>query len=419
MANEPELAQLRDGIAAARNGDKPQARILLAAAVELQPHNEQAWLWSASVADDPRTSLECLERVLELNPKSERARSGIKFVRARAGVAYAKAGNLDRARQILGAALQDDPNNELALLWLAGLTNAPEVAIRMLERVLVINPHNDHARAGIERLRKKLPAAAPVWRCLLCQGTGANNPEHCPSCGAVTDLNHLDALLTNTSASAQKLALALRRLAGQPDDAHTSLGLALAYLNLQRFGEALPHLRDAARLQPDKLKRAQLQMALERTLTLQRQAAEEMREAARKLILVVDDSPTIRKVVAAALESTGHRVVTACDAVEAMERLRAGTPALIFLDINMPGMDGYQLCKVLRQTKEMAKLPIVMLSGRDGFFSKIRGRFAGATDYITKPFKATDLLRVVVKYCGEVPALEASELVETGRLVRT
>jgi twitching motility two-component system response regulator PilG len=66
----------------------------------------------------------------------------------------------------------------------------------------------------------------------------------------------------------------------------------------------------------------------------------------------------------------------------------------------MPGMDGYQLCRLLRQNADTTNIPIILLSGKDGFFSKVRGRMAGSTEYITKPFQPEGLLRVVERYCA-------------------
>ena len=114
----------------------------------------------------------------------------------------------------------------------------------------------------------------------------------------------------------------------------------------------------------------------------------------------MDDSPAIRRVVRLALERAGHRVASASDGNEALERVRSwGAPDLVFLDINMPGPDGYEVCKRLLEQAGAAPVPVVMLSGRDGFFSKLRGRLAGCSGFISKPFKLDDLLGAVEAYC--------------------
>ena len=126
-----------------------------------------------------------------------------------------------------------------------------------------------------------------------------------------------------------------------------------------------------------------------------------------KSILVVDDSPTVRNLIAGKLEKSGHEVVCANDGVEAMERLKNFVPDLILLDIEMPRMDGYQVCKQIRSNSATKDVIVVMISGKDGFFDKVRGRMAGTTGYITKPFGPEMLMKAVEMYLsGEAPDLD-------------
>jgi twitching motility two-component system response regulator PilG len=112
----------------------------------------------------------------------------------------------------------------------------------------------------------------------------------------------------------------------------------------------------------------------------------------------VDDSPTIRKLVSLTLEKHGYRVIAAASGLEALGKLNDGLPSLILLDITMPGMDGYQLCKIINGNQETESIPVVMLTGKDGFFDKVKGRMVGSTDYITKPFDPEALLRAVERH---------------------
>ena len=191
-----------------------------------------------------------------------------------------------------------------------------------------------------------------------------------------------------------------------PDFAARRL-FGIAFLNLKDFVAAEEEFRAALRLRPDD---RGLSGPLEE-LARRRAEIEAAREAElrpRKIVLTVDDSPTIRKLVSLTLERRGYAVWTAADASAAIDLLREkGAPDLILLDIAMPGMDGYQLCRLLRQDRETSRLPIVMLSGKDGLFSKVRGRLAGSTLYLTKPFEPDNLLRVMQRYC---PLEEAAAL---------
>jgi twitching motility two-component system response regulator PilG len=120
----------------------------------------------------------------------------------------------------------------------------------------------------------------------------------------------------------------------------------------------------------------------------------------QSLVMIIDDSPTIRKAVSIGLEAEGYHVVTAVDGVDALHKLEQTQPDLILLDITMPGMDGYKLCRKVRANDRTKAIPVVMLSGKDGFFDKVRGRMAGCTDYITKPFASRVLLDTVAQHCG-------------------
>ncbi len=117
-----------------------------------------------------------------------------------------------------------------------------------------------------------------------------------------------------------------------------------------------------------------------------------------RTILAVDDSPTVLKLVSMTLGAAGYEVVTAPNGIDAMKLLATMTPALVLLDVNMPRMDGYKLCKLLKSHDKTRFIPVVMLSGKDGLFDKLRGKLVGCDDYISKPFETADLLRHVARY---------------------
>jgi twitching motility two-component system response regulator PilG len=118
----------------------------------------------------------------------------------------------------------------------------------------------------------------------------------------------------------------------------------------------------------------------------------------RGTILAVDDSPTIRKLVSMTMEGQGYRVVVASDGIEALAILKDEHPDLILCDVAMPKLDGYQLCKIIKNSKDTKHIPVVMLSGKDGLFDKVRGKMAGCANYITKPFEPDLLMSEVRKY---------------------
>jgi twitching motility two-component system response regulator PilG len=112
-------------------------------------------------------------------------------------------------------------------------------------------------------------------------------------------------------------------------------------------------------------------------------------------VMVIDDSKTIRKSAAIFLQQGGHEVVLAEDGFDALVHLSEHLPDLIFCDISMPRLDGYQTCAIIKGHPKFTSVPVVMLSSRDGIFDKARGRVVGAEHYLTKPFTKEQLLEVV------------------------
>ena len=116
------------------------------------------------------------------------------------------------------------------------------------------------------------------------------------------------------------------------------------------------------------------------------------------VVLVVDDSPTVRKIVQLTLQRERIQVVTAGDGLSALAAVADEQPDLILLDIMLPRMDGYNICQVVRRNMAFRDMPIIMLSGKDGLFDKMRGKLAGSTEYITKPFDSAELVQTVKRH---------------------
>lgn len=117
-------------------------------------------------------------------------------------------------------------------------------------------------------------------------------------------------------------------------------------------------------------------------------------------VLVVDDSNTIRRSAEIFLKQGGHEVLLADDGFDALSKVNDYEPDLIFCDILMPRLDGYQTCAIIKRNEKFSGVPIVMLSSKDGVFDKARGRMVGSQDYLTKPFTKDQLLRTVRELGG-------------------
>lgn len=139
------------------------------------------------------------------------------------------------------------------------------------------------------------------------------------------------------------------------------------------------------------------------------------------VVLVVDDSPTVRKIVQLTLQRERIRVVTAGDGLTALAAVADEQPDLVLLDIMLPRMDGYNICQVIRKNMAYRDLPIIMLSGKDGLFDKMRGKLAGSTEYMTKPFDSIELAQTVKRYLDSPAVRERAarrEMRMQGRLRR-
>ena len=112
-------------------------------------------------------------------------------------------------------------------------------------------------------------------------------------------------------------------------------------------------------------------------------------------VLVIDDSNTIRRSAEIFLKQGGHEVLLAEDGFDALSKVNDYLPDLIFCDILMPRLDGYQTCAIIKRSPKFSNVPIVMLSSKDGVFDKARGRMVGSQDYLTKPFTKDQLLQTV------------------------
>jgi twitching motility two-component system response regulator PilG len=115
-------------------------------------------------------------------------------------------------------------------------------------------------------------------------------------------------------------------------------------------------------------------------------------------VLVVDDSNTIRRSAEIFLKQGGHEVLLAEVGFDALSKIHDHVPQLIFCDILMPKLDGYQTCAIIKRNPKFASIPVVMLSSKDGVFDKARGRMVGSQDYLTKPFTKDQLLQAVQQF---------------------
>lgn len=115
-------------------------------------------------------------------------------------------------------------------------------------------------------------------------------------------------------------------------------------------------------------------------------------------VMVIDDSKTIRRTAETLLSKVGCEVMTATDGFDALAKIAEGKPDIIFVDIMMPRLDGYQTCALIKNNAQFKSTPVIMLSSKDGLFDKAKGRIVGSDEYLTKPFSKEELLNSIRQY---------------------
>ena len=117
-------------------------------------------------------------------------------------------------------------------------------------------------------------------------------------------------------------------------------------------------------------------------------------------VMVIDDSKTIRRSAETLLKKVGCEVITAVDGFEALAKITEHKPDIIFVDIMMPRLDGYQTCALIKNNQTFKSTPVIMLSSKDSIFDRARGRIVGSEEYLTKPFSKEDLINAITAHVG-------------------
>src|SRR5882757_9006675 len=119
-------------------------------------------------------------------------------------------------------------------------------------------------------------------------------------------------------------------------------------------------------------------------------------------VLVIDDSKTIRRTAETLLSKEGCEVFTAVDGFDALSKIADHQPDIVFVDIMMPRLDGYEICSLIKRNKDFKSIPVIMLSSKDGLFDRARGRIVGSEQYLTKPFTKDELLNAIDIHVNQV-----------------
>ncbi len=247
-------------------------------------------------------------------------------------------------------------------------------------------------------------APAVIFSCPFCEAENEQNSIVCHSCRAMLTLSDLEMILSHQETDQDVILKAVERLEIEKSlrefDTKDFMDLGIAHINAKNLRKGYSYLDQASRLNPnDVVLSSKVNFLAIRLSEIEDQETKAIENpVVNKTILVVDDSPTVRKLISGKLEKCGHSVISAVDGMDALAKMNEIIPDLVLLDITMPRLDGYQVCKLIRNNEITKNIPIVMISGKDGFFDKVRGRMAGSSGYITKPFGPDTLMKTIETY---------------------
>lgn len=327
--------------------------------------------------------------------------------------------HLQKAQKIFLKIVSRDAKNMRAWLWLSrtvsnmkqlriALTKAYKLEPKDLDVARDIRMFSAAAKMGLEQIR----------RCPFCYAPIPVKAADCHFCGATLVLNAETLLRIEEKANRSELRLALDRFEEvlvRELNISVLFYAALACLHLGELDAALEYFEQQQRcVQCVKPEKSSYTATVERILAFvaSRRSVEEFdnepgREAqtpvepegpAQKKVLVVEDSPTTRRVIKMTLLRNDFNVIEAEDGVEALTKINDEQPDLILLDVMLPKLDGYGILSVLKQNSVQKKVPVIMLTSKDGLKDRIKGRFSSASAYLTKPFNPDVLIEKVNQY---------------------
>ena len=439
---------------AASAGKRQEARALAMEATSLAPENTATWRTLADLATSQVERIDALRRMVQFSPEDAGIRTQFRQALLARAVMIART-DRDEARARFQEVVALNPADTRIWQALCNLSDTKEEQAKYLRELLRVAPDHQQARSALRRLLVETARELQAG-CRLSEAR-ARWQEAIDVAGSDVELWLGYADSCDDDVEAKRAVHAAQEL-----DSHDPRVLeALAHLNGQRIdptelpdpGDAFARF-DAGSIEPDHAAAAEpvddallesLSQLPDAPATPQVAAAaaleEDMIRAISRLepmpaaapapeaaapapapaieqpvapaaagqgpatVMVVDDSPTIRKILGLTLEKAGYNVVVANNGESALQRLNDVVPQLVLLDIAMPDLDGYEVCKRIKQDARTKDVTVIMLSGKGAFFDKVKGHLAGATEYLTKPFETPAVLEVVNNHCQ--PAVEA------------
>ncbi len=313
--------------------------------------------------------------------------------------------------------LKSNPKSSKGWLWYSRCLGSLPAISKALGKCVVLTPKNIQVTEEMRKYDMAVQQSSDdlVRRCPFCWAPLGRKASKCLFCKSRLSIG--DALSNDTleEVKSKYLIDAVTRytdVVARENNIKAVFYLSLANCNLNKVEEALDLLNEVSRTNPDnKFLSDQLNIVINHVATRLNRYENETKPAHKKVkplqtpvlklkkkILVVEDSSTTRKVVVLTLKQKGYIIIEAQDGLEALSKIDEERPDLILLDIILPKMDGYRILSIIKKTPELKDTPVIMLTSKDGLMDKVRGKLAGTTAYLTKPFEPQELIDTVKKH---------------------
>jgi twitching motility two-component system response regulator PilG len=376
--------------------DRAEARSRFKEAATLNPNDPRIWQALCNLADSRMEQMQCLRALLRVAPDHHQGRRKLRQILIESGRELLASDCREESRLCWREAIDIAGGDVELWLGLAEATLDADEQAQAIQSAYELDPRDLRTLDALYRSRGEEidPTTLPSPEDAFARFEPAPNPAAAGLDVEPVDDSALEALARLPETSAP--------ISTEPMNAPIVNGHAVvnghaiepAYLEMSTV-EADPETASGVIDAPPSA--AAVEAGLDAPVSAGPAAATPASDA--HTVMVVDDSPTIRKILGLTLERAGYHVVAEPNGKSALKRLEEIVPRVILLDIAMPDLDGYEVCKRIKQDPRTSAVPVIMLSGKGAFFDKVKGHMAGATEYLTKPFETPVVLAVVSTHC--------------------
>jgi CheY-like chemotaxis protein len=398
------------GVDAHENGRREFATQCFDQALSYDMHNVSAWLWLAALTDDESRRNEYFRRVLEIDPENETAKAAVSAAESESRSALFNLAakhfvnrDHDAANRVLNNLLERWPEDKDSLLLRTQLASSFEEKRAAWDNLLEVDPKNAFATEGLATLSLFENAAANANEDAFVDSFEAEEANVSANEQDVECSNEVESnsFVANDVSSYEFVPPAVETMSfDEPQDSFVAVETVVeedfSKTHVFSADDELPSEVEAHAVFVDD-NDAFATLATEQVeIVAEPEVVDE-----RLKILVVENNPTARRLMAGKLETAGYNVFCAETGHEAINFAFENRPSLVLADISMPGMDGYAICRTLRDNDQTQQTPVVLISGKDAWYDEELGQAAGASGFITKPFGPETLMKTVQQHFSD------------------